>query len=635
MYFSLHFSGCHNPPCGTAGALDGGEERKENFKSESFLHCSCHCFAQILTKFFVPEVLEVLFEPDGSPRVQTPSGMPSLFNATDQEQLILDTSQPQSQPPTLGSNGTEDDEEDWSQLGGDNTLNLWCGANISEASDNCGRTGYNCPEGICPTNDLKCFMVGDSCNNEEKDGIPTTPPPSTPKPSASATADKSEEKAQNYCAKQKADLKTGCFTAQTCNGDDDPPCPVGTYCWGNIVCTEPNKTAKPSLRPSKQPSQSPIAVVDGVCATNYPELQKTCWNATKCSNINLCSDGQKCFENIDCNFVSPKVPSQSSTSKNPTHLPTSSSSSSGSGGEAIDSVELYCAVSENDLARSCSDARSCVDQPCPLGMLCIPFSCKENLDVSSPSPSNSSGADTYIVQSDNNDPTSSIKDNSHELCPDFFVGWHTRADCKEYFECSYGQIGPLYTCGEGLKFDKVHGKCHAESEVNQYCYGIYAATSDDNGNTEPNLSAKSKCTLGYTGWAAKPGCSQYYWCNNGHEEVSHDCGENLLFDLELELCNFASDVDCPYDLDTPTASPTKPTPSPSQKVVSESDGLTEFDGWPTPTTISPTNAKNIAMPPWLNDIRVTSNDVAASVIPVHFVCWMSLLSALHFLAHLF
>lgn len=25
--------GCHNPPCGT-GELDGGQERKENFKSE-------------------------------------------------------------------------------------------------------------------------------------------------------------------------------------------------------------------------------------------------------------------------------------------------------------------------------------------------------------------------------------------------------------------------------------------------------------------------------------------------------------------------------------------------------------------------------------------------------------------------
>ena len=39
--------GCHNPPCATgSGPLDGGEERKENFK----------------------KVLAVLLEPDGSPR---------------------------------------------------------------------------------------------------------------------------------------------------------------------------------------------------------------------------------------------------------------------------------------------------------------------------------------------------------------------------------------------------------------------------------------------------------------------------------------------------------------------------------------------------------------------------------------
>ncbi len=85
-HFSLRFSGCHNPPCGT-GSLDGGEERKENFKSKLFLRCSLYCFPRILTIFFVPEVLEVFFEPDGSPRVQTPSGMPSFFNATDHEQI--------------------------------------------------------------------------------------------------------------------------------------------------------------------------------------------------------------------------------------------------------------------------------------------------------------------------------------------------------------------------------------------------------------------------------------------------------------------------------------------------------------------------------------------------------------------
>ena len=30
--------GCHNPPCGT-GELDGGQERKENFKSEYIIRC--------------------------------------------------------------------------------------------------------------------------------------------------------------------------------------------------------------------------------------------------------------------------------------------------------------------------------------------------------------------------------------------------------------------------------------------------------------------------------------------------------------------------------------------------------------------------------------------------------------------
>lgn len=611
--------------------------------------------------FFAAEVLEVLFAEDGSLRVKGPSSSPTISSS----ELTVDTSQsqpqplpqpqpqPQSQPEpqpepqprptpqlpqpqprptaTVGSNGAKDEEKDWSHVSEvNNAMNLWCGATISEASDNCGRNGYNCPEGICPTNDLKCFMLFDKyC-----EVAPSTPPPSsepTRTPSAtptetssmkpSTTAYKSAVKVQNYCAKRHADLKTGCFTAPTCNDGVDPPCPEGTYCWGNVICTE--ETQQPSLRPSNAPSSSPIASFSGICATNYPHLQKTCWNAPPCSNDNPCSDGQKCFENIDCNFVSPKVPAP--TSKNPTLSP-SKSSSGNSDEEVINGVNLYCAVSERELEKSCSTARRCVDELCPLGMLCIPYDCerKEGFSTTSSEPGTNN-----IVQSDNK-PTSPVKDNSHELCPDFFVGYHTRANCNEYFECNNGQIGPMYSCGQGYKFEKVSGKCHGERWVNQYCYGIDASSVSDSSNAEPNASIKPKCRVGYTGWDAKPGCKQYFWCSNGNEGASLDCGKNLLFDLELELCNFADDVNCPYEI--PTTSPTKSkpvTPAPSPKVVSETDGFADFYKLPTNP---PINRGNNAIPPWLEDIRITANDGVASAFSLHFVCCMiSLLSALHFL----
>lgn len=664
--FLLFYLGCHNPPCGT-GALDGGEERRENFK----------------------KVLDVFFDANGNIRSpHTPTEMPVLSLATEQEvssetpkqEISSETPKPQAQPTTiLGSNGAEDEEEDWSELGVNNAMNLWCGTTISDAIDNCGRNGYRCPEGICPTNELKCFMVGDECNGDKTDadnpptprpvassgditdtffcgvdradasachkrcrtGSPNECPngmscfgyvkgcsteaanqPSPLEPIAPATPDVSVPKAQNYCAKAKADLKTGCFTAQTCNGDDDPPCPQGTYCWGNIVCSEePKQTPQPSPRPSTRPTQATV-VVNGVCAANYPELQKTCWTAPICSNINPCSDGKKCFENIDCSFVSPNASPQAAT-KNPTPPPTSSSSAV----ETVNKVELYCAFDESELGRTCSSARSCVSEPCPLGMVCFPFKCGQ--DHVEEVEEEQGG---MYIESDNGDSTSSIKDNSHDLCPDFFVGWHTRNDCKEYFECSNGQIGPLYTCGDGLKFDKVHGKCNYESEVNQYCYWAPAESVDNNSNVETHAPVKTKCISGFTGWDAKPGCSQYFWCNNGREESSHDCGENLLFDMELELCNFAHTVECPYELDPPTASPTKSvqevTFSPSSKPMSasESDGVVDFDGQWQETTMSPTSRIRNAIPPWLMDIRVTSDADPAGA--VHLVSWMaSLLSA--------
>ena len=131
----------------------------------------------------------------------------------------------------------------------------------------------------------------------------------------------------------------------------------------------------------------------------------------------------------------------------------------------------------------------------------------------------------------------------------------------------------------------------------------------------------------------KPGCIQYFWCNNGHKEASHDCGENLLFDLELEVCNFADEVDCPYDLNLPTTYPTKSkevTLAPSPTLTSESDEFVEFGGsWRT--TTSPTNTRN-GMPPWLNDIRITSNDGNAPAARAHYACCMMSLSAFYFQA---
>ena len=606
----------------------GKNGKKISKVSRSTLLFEFHLCCSLAHLVFFAEALEVFFE-NGKPRVQSPTVKP-----TEMPSFAPTTSRPLPRPTNLELNEAENEEEDWSQqVEINNAKNLWCGVTISDASNNCGRNGYNCPQGRCPTNDLKCFMIdGDSCTTSTESPSPrpvdpiktTTLSPSsvptlTPTTKPTFAINESGVRAQNYCAKRKVDLKKTCFTAQTCNGDDDEPCPAGTYCWGNIICTEPRETSQPSMHLTEAPSESPTAIKNGLCATDYPELQKTCWDASKCP----CSDEKKCFENIDCNFVSPRE-TIDPPSKNPTTQPTMIDDG---GDEMVDSVELYCAVSEKELEESCSSARSCVDESCPLGMLCIPFNC----DTSKAAGTEENGVDSALQQNNNQDPASSIN-NSHVLCPDFFVGWHTKKDCKEYFKCNDGKLGPTYTCGEGLKFEKNSSECRAERDVNQQCYEIPSQSVN-----EPSLSRKPKCTLGYTGWDATPGCNQYYFCNNGIGQAPLNCGENLLFDLDLELCNFADDVDCPYPIESPTPSPiiSRITPSPSQKannVVSESDGIGFGNFDRIPQTSAPIDPKNAALPPWLYDSRVgTKNGVA---VPKHFGCFiMSLLGAFYFVAN--
>ena len=70
--------GCHNPPCenGT-GPLDGGNERRENFR----------------------KVLDVFFEEDGSPRKYRPSGGDDMANLV-----------------TTARDEEEEEVKDWSQI---------------------------------------------------------------------------------------------------------------------------------------------------------------------------------------------------------------------------------------------------------------------------------------------------------------------------------------------------------------------------------------------------------------------------------------------------------------------------------------------------------------------------------------
>jgi hypothetical protein len=321
---------CFSPsqPCDNgSGALDGGYERKENFK----------------------KALEILLEPDGSPRVyrsmeptkypssMSPISTPVPIMSSDYEEneawvndaWISDDKWPSNGEEGVGqedlsetSTSVENEDEDWSETSPSSAFNLWCGDTLDNAIENCGRNGYDCPDGIC-VNDLTCFTVGDSCSdsvNTESLGsatpslspraltsVPTlivsrtsqspvsvaepgihsenteslgsaTPSlspralTSVPTPIVSRTSQSPVSVAEpgipvnnfgligQYCASTLAALETECITATTCEKSDD--CPPGTYCWGERVCGFTNTTTTPmmSSTPPLSPSPSPMGL---------------------------------------------------------------------------------------------------------------------------------------------------------------------------------------------------------------------------------------------------------------------------------------------------------------------------------------------------------------------------------------
>ena len=360
--------GCHNPPCGS-GSLDGGYERKENFK----------------------KVLSYLLEADGRPRVFRPLDEPTYFptynedEGNDQGPAPVDPAvfgRPTPRPTdgggaqtfTIANNGPanlneqwvdsdeneegeedrapppnsdqEEEEEDWgppnqekveeeedwsdtTSSGGSSQMNLWCGETQTDAFENCNRNGYDCQDGICFSS-LRCFMTPD-CSEEDEEITtnPPTPKPPTQKPTTPAN---NLGLQSQFCAKTKADLPAVCITARTCVTKDD--CPPGTHCWQEHLCSEATKPPTPAPKietiPTYAPTYStysptkesddnapPLDVSTGqnsgditstfFCGTDRTHASTSCHKHCPSGSPDECEDGEACFGNISCQAEVPKA----------------------------------------------------------------------------------------------------------------------------------------------------------------------------------------------------------------------------------------------------------------------------------------------------------------------------------------
>jgi len=242
---------------------------------------------------------------------------------------------------------------------------------------------------------------------------------------------------------------------------------------------------------------------------------------------------------------------------------------------------------------------------------------------------------------------SGVAQSQPAVCPEGYNGWQTDAACKEYFQCTNGSPGVVRVCMLGFKFDRVRGNCMDELTVNDFCYGPALPAGQD-GQLQPQQLPQQQpsgdgnsqeiplpCDEGYTGYIVRPTCQEYYWCQNGVAHVLNACGEDLLFDSQLQMCNFADQVVCHPSVTGSGGgiAPNSPTPSPSLRAPSV--GITAFPtlaknpepssskGWST--TASPTKAaeNQAEQPPWL---AITKSDLGGSGrAGVSFVSVLSLL----------
>lgn len=127
----------------------------------------------------------------------------------------------------------------------------------------------------------------------------------------------------NYCAKSQAEVLEQCsFTLKTCN-DLMMICPVGTFCFYNIMCPDP-KTSSPTRQQSLRPlTNSPTQQLQNYCAESSLDLLATCDTSPTCNEgDDPCPANTMCFKEIICDAIQ-NVPAQEKETTKPTLEPSS------------------------------------------------------------------------------------------------------------------------------------------------------------------------------------------------------------------------------------------------------------------------------------------------------------------------
>jgi hypothetical protein len=550
----------------------GGEDESiivvEPPPTELIIQCSAEVYQCPSSGLFVARAPELNCEfypcpvPPPNPSTNAPSVAPQKIN-TENVDVVPDdvtttdleetTMAPTMKPIWVDNDAGEEEanennnNESNNSSGGEEELtttsnNLWCGETRFDAIRNCGRKGYDCPNGYC-LQDLICFMVSNQCEGggDSSSGGDNDSSSSNEAAAGEATGDVSDT---YFCGVTHTDAVSSCH--ERCRSGSSAECSSGETCFQNVYeCAVEIPLPPPSDLSITPPPTLYPSTLGMMTMTEAPSPSS---NPTDNTLVT----------------ISPTFGADNDAVVQPPNLP-----------------ELYCASSMDELEVSCSTAKECFSEPCPLGQMCYPYECKGNSDsvttstqptttiipTYSPTPT----AEKISLPDDTTTTTTTNEEEAQFFCASTFEELETTCSttaqsCSIFGrdECPPGQWCYEYACNtltndapessnpelnggmdEQPPQQQIETSYCASSidQLNERCGLALPCTTDNDCDVDGDFCLKfdchqnlMQCPLNFVGWHSSKDCKQYYYCEQGVAGSSKMCDEGMKFDKTRDEC---------------------------------------------------------------------------------------------------
>ena len=125
--------------------------------------------------------------------------------------------------------------------------------------------------------------------------------------------------------------------------------------------------------------------------------------------------------------------------------------------------------------------------------------------------------------------------------------FYPTVDCLGYYYCNGNQAGAVIACPGGTLFDESAGYCNWAAQVTCTCTSTESESTSTTSSTPTSSptphTCGSGCPIADTNLPTVD-CLGYYYCDGNQAGAVTNCSPGLLFDVDLQICNWAAAVTC-------------------------------------------------------------------------------------------